>query len=365
WKPGKSRLLSTMQGKKLFQAHMEPFFTIPRSRIVKLIDLDLYPYKTVSGSGHCSQKLFRKLSRSASKNFFIHAAEWRLAQKLNFLKANSENPDRCFSTGLAMGLGYKNNTRNFLKLYDILKRLTGLSEKELFAYSLGICGFFADGYKKRWAESTYYRGLLDLYEALPVQEVPHIPFLLHQIRPFNHPIRRIAYMIQMLKDPNLPQLSNGMLKAWREQWQKVEHQRAWKKLRGIFEGMIPKYQHSYWNRHFSFCSQPSSKDLPLLGGTVIQEILINAFLPILFEDIAKRGHPKEREAFYNFYASFPASRTSKSLYLKQRFFGDSLKGDLMKTAEIEQGAYQLHHDFCIHYEASCEGCPFIERYTGR
>jgi hypothetical protein len=99
-----------------------------------------------------------------------------------------------------------------------------------------------------------------------------------------------------------------------------------------------------------------------MGEDLKMEILVNTGFPLLFTEIQERGDFNELKAFQIFYGSFKASKTSKTRYLTHRFFGETLKGTLLEKAQNEQGAYQLHKDFCLHFEASCEGCPFVARY---
>lgn len=127
---------------------------------------------------------------------------------------------------------------------------------------------------------------------------------------------------------------------------------------------IPVYQDRYWNSHYLFEGTEKKQHLVLIGEDLKRTILINSFLPLLQADIKKRGDQIEWERFQAFYASFKVSAESgKNRYLVHRFFGDNPKGKLLRSAQLEQGAYQLHKDFCIHFEASCEGCPFVERYV--
>ena len=97
------------------------------------------------------------------------------------------------------------------------------------------------------------------------------------------------------------------------------------------------------------------------GETLKREILVNTILPLLHEGVQERQDPEELSAFDRLYRSLPAAQTGKGRYLVHRFFGDTPKGAILKKAEMEQGAYQIHRDFCLHYEASCEGCPFVQR----
>lgn len=351
WKPKNERSLVTASGTSLIRAYLEPFLTIPLLRITNLIDLDLYPYQCHTGCGKCSQALFRKLPLQKIESFFRKAAEWRLTQKLNRLRVTSKN---CFEVGIAMALGYKNNTQAFLDLYHFLSPKRHLGEEELFSLALGACGFFYSRFRKKWEDSLKYKELLS--KELTPQK---FKLKLNNIRPFNHPIRRIVYLVKMIRDSSIEAVQHHMCKHWTQHWPNIQ---SWSMFRHSLEDLLPKYDDPYWNTHFTFSSKPSKQHLPLLGEWLKREILVNVFLPILFEKVAQRGDPHEMDVFHKFFASIPAGLTSKSQYLKQRYFGEITKGKVMKMANIEQGAYQLHHDFCIHYEASCEGCTFVNRY---
>ena len=103
--------------------------------------------------------------------------------------------------------------------------------------------------------------------------------------------------------------------------------------------------------------------LSLLGEPIKLELMKNTVLPLLYHHVTQRGDSEELSAFFNFYGSLAASPRNKLKYLKHRFFGEASKGNILLKADLEQGAYQLHKDFCLHYEASCEGCPFIDKFV--
>ena len=93
-----------------------------------------------------------------------------------------------------------------------------------------------------------------------------------------------------------------------------------------------------------------------------KRILINTILPILYQEILKNSKPQQLASFEMFFASIPPERNSKTKYLTHRFFGDNPKKQLLNKAMMEQGAYQIHNDYCQHYEASCRGCPFVQKW---
>jgi len=364
WEPKSQKPIAREDNRQVLQIFLENHLTIPQSRIFQLIDLDLYPYKKFIGSGRCSQLLFHKMPNQQIVDFFRSAAAWRLIQKDRALRARIEDPHMLSGAGIAMALGYKNNTETFLRLFLLLHPLRQMGEEPVLALAMGSCGLFDKDFQKRWNASEYYRHLQMLYmmHALthPINE--KFRLTLNQVRPFNHPVRRLACLAKLIVDDTLTSLEARMVQLWDREWELSKRTRSWSKLRDKLFHLLPVYEDTYWNHHYFFENEVRTDYLPLLGEPLKQEMLVNTFLPMIYNTVVQKGVPNEIEAFRDFFASLPASCNSKTKYLVHRFFGDTPKGELLGKADTEQGAFQLHRDFCIHYEASCEGCPFIQRY---
>jgi len=360
WKPQKERDLLTDDGKLIKKTHLQHHLTISEQRILKLIDLDLYPYKHFAGSGHCARALFNKLPINQTLEFFRSAAGWRLSQKFLHLQAKIDTPSDYMGAGIALALGYKHNADAFLKLYFDLKSLQINDSSQLLAFALGQCGFFEESHFRKWSSSPFYLSLKKEFELLQKKAINYSPISLRldKIRPANHPIRRLAVLSKIILDENICDLDARLKIQWQHHWQSG-CQQGWKSMKEQLLALLPDYKDEYWNHHFSF-EKEQEKSTQLMGDTLKHEILINICLPLLYANLEK-SHD-QLSAFQNFYASLPAPKTKKATYLSHRFFGNSTKQHLLNKADIQQGAYQLHHDFCIHYEASCQGCPFVERY---
>lgn len=362
WNPKQQRAIKTQQNNEVIQAYLEDFLTLPLARIVQLIDLDLYPYKKFIGSGRCAHELFRSLSENNTRAFFHDASDWRLSQKRKYLESRISNPEWQLGGGIAMALGYKNNAQSFLELFIWLHEQKLKNNQEILALGMRACGFFDEKYQKRWGHSDLYCQLHTTAKALHASSSYQCKLTLNQIRPFNHPIRRLVVMSKILSDPTFPLLHDQMLRHWSLNWAQACDKRSLILLRDQFFALLPTYEDSYWNRHYTFDTQSTETILPLMGIDLKTEIIVNTCLPLLHKRIFDHADAKELEAFYNLYATIPASKTGKTRYLVHRFFGDTPKGAILNKAIMEQGAYQLHKDFCIHFEASCEGCPFVERF---
>lgn len=360
WHPKNLRPVVLQNGETVPQTHLENCLTVPQARIVQLVDLDLYPYKKFLGSGNCAHDVFRKASENEIVGFFQKAAEWRLQNKRTYLKSRLAEDSECLGAGIAMALGYKNNAEAFLELYLNLKKYPIDSEEKTLAALMSSCGFFEKKYQEKWKDSSFYKRLKDL--SYDQQDLPQVKLNLNQIRPLNHPIRRLVYLVKMHHDAKMTNLFENMKKHWDHHWAKCTQTKKWKDLLEQLKDMLPSYTDKHWNHHYSFEKAERNEFLPLIGQDIKREILINTFLPLLQGHVIERGDHKEMIGFQNFFEAFPASRTGKAKYLVHRYFGKTDKGHLLNKAYTEQGAYQLHYDFCVHYEASCEGCPFVERY---
>lgn len=364
WQPKQPKPIVTKTGHQIIQTHLEQFLTIPHTRILQLIDLDLYPYKKFIGSGRCARTLFRTLSEEKAVDLFKGAAELRLTKKRSYLQAHAETPALQHGAGMAMVLGYKNNAEAFRQLFLWLYGLNLAHEDEYLAIALRTCGFFTDVYQKKWRNSDHYNYLLELSNRLALSiPIFSIKLELNKIRPLNHPIRRFVVMAKLLTDPSFLTLHERLNQCWETEWEECRSKQDWKHLVDMLHNLLPRYEDMYWNRHFSFEAEGREDFLTLLGEDLKNEILVNTCLPLMHGPILDRGNFREIEAFGRLYAAIPASKTSKTRYLIHRFFGDTPKGSVLNKAQREQGAYQLHRDFCMHYEASCEGCPFVERYN--
>lgn len=341
----------THDGITIAQAYMEPHLTIPLQRIVQLIDLDLYPYKKFTGSGRCAHELFSKLSEPEIRSFFQEAALYRLQKKAERLQQD-------LIGGIASALGYKQNAQAFYRLYTWLKEHLSLPPEEMLAACMQACGFFGPCIQEKWRDSFLFRHLKEINQK-SITQAPIEKLVLSQIRPLNHPIRRLVYLIHLLADPATPLLQKKITEQWNASWMVLKKHSflTW------LHHLLPDYQDPYWNTHYTFETTPQSKTLPLMGKDLKTEIAVNVILPYLIGEITtKQNHAQELNALQTLYEGIPAVPTNKSRYLSHRFFGNSSRSILLKQAQIMQGTYQLHTDFCVHYEASCAGCPFVDSY---
>jgi hypothetical protein len=363
WKPRNLKPIIKCNGDEAIASHLEDYLTKPLHKLMQLIDLDLYPYRKFIGSGRCAQQLFRSLPESDIEDLFRSAADWRLHQKSHYLSARLPTIPLQLVGGISMGLGYKNNAEAFLELFSALLDYRHYPEQEVLAIGLGMCGFFDRKIPEEWKDSTAYQELQTLWWGHSSSVIHQAHLILDHIRPYNHPVRRLAYLAKLITDPQVDKIWTKMMSAWEEHSVECFRRNKWTALQKALLGEIPTYTDLYWNHHYTFEKQMKDEYLSLIGDTLKTEIILNVFFPLLRQDLDKSQDPRHLQAFEAFYRSIRSSTTGKSEYLTHRFFGDAPKGAIFNRAQMQQGAYQLHRDYCLHYEASCEGCPFVERFN--
>lgn len=359
WQPRQERSIFTANHSQVACLYLEHFLTVPVTKLWQLIDVELYPYKHFLGAGRCAQELFKHMTLEQATCFLQQAADFRLAKKRLDLHSLLAEVRDYMAAGMAMALGFKNNAATFLALFLKLKEKSFKNEHEALAWLLGMTGFFAESFANKWGQSTFYRQLKELY--VPDEAPLAAPLILGQTRPLNHPIRRLALMVKICQDA---QIASLLAKA-ESLWQNYYAARTSKKQGHLFlkalVNLLPNYTDAYWNHHYLFERKASATFIPLLGGELKREILSNVLFPFLADKIFNRS-AHEAAAFRQCYGLLPAASTGKARYLRHRFFGDDQKGSLLKHAYCAQGAYQIHKDYCVHYEASCEGCPFVSQH---
>ena len=349
WKPRRPQLSSTPM------AVMVEALPKRYAPLIESIDLALYPYRQFTGSGRCARELFSQQDSDQLSAFFNGAALWRLVRKQQRLQLLCDGERELFPAAVAMALGYSGNGIAFLSLYRQLAPLAAtLTRDELLAQALGATGFFASDYRKQWGDAPYYEQLSSYWDAST--PLPPLDLQSKATRPHNHPVRRLACLAMLAVNPRTSALYDALAHQWEVAWRHVSSTI----MREQLVALLPSFTDDYWSHHYTFECKRKSRALPLVGNSLKAVILVNALFPILYQQIKERGDRDELAAFSRFYDSFPPQETRKGRYLAHRFLGDSTT--FFNSEKRLQGAYQLHSDFCTHYDASCEECPFVDRY---
>lgn len=340
-------------GSPIPRVALEPWLTLSPSRLTRLIDLELYPSVHSTQRGRCQEELFSHLSQEQVENLLYKAALWRLESKAHFLNEQSSCPEDKALVGTALCLGYKHNSRPFLEVLHRLRSLSHLEQEERIALALGWGGFFSAQYQEKWSHSPYYCALRTRWNSL-ASPAPTLEITTHKVRPFNHPVRRLAYLAVWLMHPSSRQVESWLLDCWKRFYSSPPTQL----LHALLQA-LPSLEHPHWNSHFTF--QKQSQPISWIGTPLKQLFLTNSLLPLLYSHLLEKGSGQELEAFDNFYKGLKSLESRKGKYLHERFFKETSHPSFLKRSFGEQGSFQIHKDFCAHHETSCQGCPFPQK----
>lgn len=362
--PQTEKALFTKSGKSIERVYLGPFLRAPLQTHLEAIDLDLYPSPSCIGPGSCATALFENLSEGQLRTFFQSAALWRLRQKRLFLTYLSDDPAMQCAIGIAMGLGYKQNARAMARLFLHLYPRRHLKKELLLAQALGLCDFFDDHYLKLWKGSSYHAALYEEWKTSSLKPQESFALVTAQQRPAHHPVRRLAALVSFIQDASLLNFWGQFQELWRilQAHYDPSKKRSLGRMKQALIDFLPDYKQPYWNVHYTFEEKGQAPDLALIGEERREIILINAFFPLLWQEILLRGDAQEQACFIDLFSSWKTPSNAKQHYVTGRFCSNTSVLDApFASSMMQQGAFQLHSDFCTHYEASCVGCPFIAR----
>jgi len=156
-------------------------------------------------------------------------------------------------------------------------------------------------------------------------------------RPLNHPQRRLAALSQVVRE--WPALLDSLV--------------ASSPASAVREHLLA-IRHPYWTRHYTLTSEPSPKEMALIGDSRVAEILANVGFPFL----AAQGRD-----VWSDYEKLPARLSNRRLETAvTRLFGENAKGrPFTRTVAHQQGLLQIYEDFCLQDNSDCAHCPFPEQ----
>jgi hypothetical protein len=259
--------------------------------------------------------------------------------------------------GLFRALGYKQNLWPMQRLGELRERLqptgTRLTPFAWQARLLGAGGLLPDELtRNRTTGDKYLRQLWDLWwrerETFEDCALPKTLWRFHQLRPANHPQRRLALASHWL--------AAGKLPARLEKWcaGKVESSELVPTL--LDHLSVP--EDPFWSRHWTLRSKRIPKPQPMLGPTRVTDLAVNVVLPWLWvRAVEGRNDSLRQELERRFYA-WPRAEDNAVLRLaRQRLLGGASK-QALHGAAMQQGLLQVVKDFCEHSNALCADCRF-------
>ena len=310
------------------------------------IDLKAYPHAVLPATPRPCEA-FLKSNPDRARDVLTAAGHYRLRAKAARLRARLEqNGDRSqvFYEEVMAALGYKHNQTPFRALARLLpaSTLAGASRETAFARLLGTARLLPQPDVAPDEEGKrFIRTLWDLWWREANETLPEtIPWSLHNLRPQNAPVRRLAAAACLFSGAStvlqdIDRLAGETGLRWHSQ------------ALDCFEA---RCRWPFWNRRLVFSSTPdSAQDIALLGESRAAAILTNVALPFaaaedgLPRDVLEQLPPEDLSA--------PMRLTA--LHLFGRDHNPALYAD---NGLLQQGLLQIHLDFCLNAKPGCDAC---------
>ena len=260
---------------------------------------------------------------AAALGMVEEAADFRLrAKQAAHARAVAlHGADSALFHAIASGLGYKNNAIPFL----LVSQRTGLrhaSRPEGEARLFGLAGFLESRTFDSVDEVTrdYLKPLWDSWwaerDSMERLVLPSSAWKMSGLRPSNHPHRRMGALAATAAD--FPRL------------RKLIRERG----RSGFEDFFDSLAHPYWSRHWNLSAARLDRDLALVGGDRVTDLLVNAYFPSLPFESARAE-----------MSSLPGSAPGGRIRRACEWLVGSADPRLMRLARHQQGLLQLFADF--------------------
>jgi len=315
------------------------------------IDLKAYPHAVLPETPRpCS--VFLKDNPDRAKEVLRMAGHYRLREKANRIHARlTQSGDRqqVFYEEVMAALGYKNNQAPFRALARLVPAaaLQEASRESAFAHLLGTARLLPQPDTAPDADGRHFiRTLWDTWWKQSADTLPEeLPWCLHNIRPHNAPVRRLAAAASLFSASRDVLGNIGRLMA--------NHPSAW--FTPVAEHVENACEWPFWNQRLAFTSTPdTARRHALLGGNRTAAILVNIVLPFA-----------AAEGTYPQYAvnHLPPEDISSPMRLTAlHLFGRDHNPSALYADNglAQQGLLQIYTDFCLNAQPDCADCPLCE-----
>jgi hypothetical protein len=313
------------------------------------IDVEAYPYASEAHRGKCELNLRALKTEEVAEILESAGHERFLAKARKFDRwIKRAGREQAFYEGLMESLGYKSNKEPFRKIAKALPwaMIAGKPADTILAQYLGMAGFLPTMETSKWSVEAraYAKHLWNIwwkYRAeLEDKLLERKAWKLSNIRPGNHPQRRLAAMALLAsRDP---------------------------KLHFAIRDFRFAIEDPFWSHHFTLNGPKQKKPSELIGGTRANEVRVNVLLPFRFAVANADGDEKGRRDALDEFRNCSALDTNHVLRLAshQLLSGNHDRKQLLKTACRQQGLHQVFQDFCLNDKSACQQCLFPQLVAG-
>jgi len=306
--------------------------------------------------GKCSAPL-STLSRDQLMDVLREAAHGRWLLRVQQFRARARQAgwEQALWEGIFRALGYKQNQWPMQTLAESRAQWLHHTGDTLVCQSqlLGLGGLLVeDPGLLKGSAGSYLRNVWDHWwrerDGLEGITLPRIAWRMNNLRPANHPQRRLALAAHWLKTADFI----GRLEHWLAA--SIEDADLEKSLHEI---LAVKHD-EFWSWHYTFRSARQTRAQPLIGPPRITDLAVNVILPWLWTRARESGNQHFQDvAEHRFLAWGPSEDNSLLRLARQRLLGGSVMKKIPGAA-AQQGLIQIVKSFCHHSNAVCEGCEF-------
>ncbi len=295
WEMGDALPVQRLDGWPVPQLAVGPLLEGPLDEIAESLDLESYPFSPWRWRDAALRRLpkdpaeIRACVESAGVFRFERKAE-RMAAAIG-----ESGADQAAYAALAEALGYKHNRRVFCEIAAAvpLRRLLEPSSPDERIFRL-------------------------------LAEADRRVLRTHQVRPANHPERRLAALALIVEEH--PRLAEWMVAAGRDP-------------HGLRRA--PPLAHPFWSWHYHRRARPSRCPVALVGEGRWREIVANILLPLTYALARRDGNGEEASRILRAWMEWPSS--PPNLAARQAAYELGLPPP--KRTATQQGLLQMRQDW--------------------
>jgi len=203
----------------------------------------------------------------------------------------------------------------------------------------------ADGYVRKlwdcwWREQSAFSDCA----------LPRSAWRFNNLRPANHPERRLALAAHWLVEHQLP----NRIEKW------CTKQIAEKELLTSLLEAFQVESDEFWSFHWTLGSKRLKTGQPMIGPTRVTDLAVNVVLPWLWMRAVEGKNSALQEKIEARYLAWPAAEDNTVLRLARSRLLGGVSARELKGAAAQQGLLQVVKDFCQQSNAVCEQCRFPE-----
>lgn len=312
--------------------------------------------------GKC-QSGFRALDPGTTREILVSAGLKRIqARSRNFQAWYAEwGSEKALMLGLFTSLGQPSNAwpMRYLaeKVFELIPVPVG-SWMEAQAILFGLAGWVPG--QSGMPGSRIAQFLCELWEvwwrirsSVEDCQIPGRVWDLGQVRPLNHPERRLALAAYWLTRDRL----DDRLQTWMNS---TSDMNANQMIQSLFVCLQPPSS-PFWD-HYHFLSSPTEIDKPtrLLGRSQLIDLAINAIFPWMLalshRESDDTGIRFDKQKVSAVMKCFPgAAENARTRHMRERLFG-SVDGGPRGNFLIQQGLLQIEVEFCRTTNSLCDQC---------